>query len=99
MALLLSFLLCVALHAEDENIRLADGVLDSTQTETLGLSFAKDTETITVFSATNGTDHYANGVVMTAFKGKLYCMWQSSPKDEDSDDTWVAYSISEDRQG
>ena len=33
---------------------------------------------------------------MTAFKGKLFCMWQSSPKDEDSDDTWVAYSVSVD---
>ena len=79
-----------------DTIQLADGVLDSMQTETLGLSWAKDTETVTVFSAADDTDHYANGVVMAAFKGKLYCMWQSSPKDEDSDDTWVAYSISED---
>ena len=52
--------------------------------------------TTSVFHATEGSDHYANGVVMTAFKGKLYCMWQSSPKDEDTDDTWVAYSISSD---
>ena len=87
MILLLSFLLCVAVQADNEDIRLAEGVLDSTLTETLGLSYAKGTETITVFSATEDTDHYANGVVMTAFKGKLFCMWQSSPKDEDSDDT------------
>jgi len=53
-------------------------------------------ETVTVFSPTDATDHYANGVVMTAFKGDLYCMWQSSPTDEDSDDTWVAYSRSQD---
>ena len=79
-----------------DTIELAEGVLDSTQTETLGLSWAKGAETVTVFSAADDTDHYANGVVMTAFKGKLYCMWQSSPKDEDSDDTWVAYSISSD---
>ena len=77
-------------------ILLAEGVLDSTHMETLGLSCVKGAETVTVFSAADDTDHYANGVVMTAFKGKLYCMWQSSPKDEDSDDTWVAYSISED---
>lgn len=96
IVLVLSFLLCATLHAENEDIRLADGVLDSTQTETLGLSYAQGTETFPVFSATEGTDHYANGVVMTAFRGKLYCMWQSSLKDEDSDDTWVAYSISED---
>lgn len=82
--------------ANHDIIQLAEGVLDSTQTETLGLSWAKGAETVTVFSAADDTDHYANGVVMTAFKGKLYCMWQSSPKDEDSDDTWVAYSISED---
>lgn len=79
-----------------DTIQLAEGVLDSMQTETLGLSWAKDTETVTVFSAADDTDHYANGVVMAAFKGKLYCMWQSSSKDEDSNDTWVAYSISED---
>ena len=52
--------------------------------------------TVSIFRATEGTDHYANGVVMTAFQGKLYCMWQSSPKDEDTDDTWVAYSTSSD---
>ena len=53
-------------------------------------------KTVKVFTASEGTDHYANGVVITAFKGKLYCMWQSSPKDEDTDDTWVAYSCSSD---
>ena len=53
-------------------------------------------KTVTIFKAAEGTDHYSNGVVMTAFKDKLYCMWQSSPKDEDSDDTWVAYSTSSD---
>ena len=60
------------------------------------LLLATEVKTYTIFRATEGTDHYANGVVMTAFKGKLYCMWQSSPKDEDTDDTWVAYSISSD---
>lgn len=54
----------------------------------------KGIKTYTVFKAGKGTDHYANGAVMTAFKEKLYCMWQSSPQDEDSDDTWVAYSWS-----
>lgn len=86
----------IAINADSHYIRLADGVIDSTQNATLGLRYAESTETVTVFSATDNTDHYANGVVMTAFKGKLYCMWQSSPKDEDSDDTWIAYSISDD---
>lgn len=74
-----------------DTIQLAEGVLDSMQTETLGLSWAKDTETVTVFSAADDTDHYANGVVMAAFKGKLYCMWQSSPKDEDSNEIGRAH--------
>ncbi|MBQ8486816.1 MAG: exo-alpha-sialidase [Prevotella sp.] len=53
-------------------------------------------ETYPVFTANDTTDHYANGVVMAAFKDTLYCMWQSSPKDEDTTDTWVAYSRSSD---
>ena len=75
---------------------LAEGVIDTTCHETLGLQRVEAVKTVNIFTATDHTDHYANGVVMTAFKGKLYCMWQSSPKDEDSDDTWVAYSISAD---
>ena len=57
---------------------------------------AAEVKTYTIFRAAEGTNHYANGVVMTEFKGTLYCMWQSSPKDEDTDDTWVAYSWSSD---
>ena len=57
---------------------------------------AAEVKTYTIFRAAEGTDHYANGVVITEFKGTLYCMWQSSPKDEDTDDTWVAYSRSSD---
>ena len=83
-------------NAEDRLPRLAEGVIDTTQHETVGLSLSDGIRTYTVFRAEEGTDHYANGVVMTAFKGTLYCMWQSSPKDEDSDDTWVAYSRSTD---
>ena len=75
---------------------LKDGLIDTTQYETLGLPEAPHCRTVTIFRAGDTTDHYANGVVMTAFKGALYCMWQSSPKDEDSDDTWVAYSRSTD---
>ena len=82
--------------AADNLPYLADGVIDTTCHETLGLQRNEAVRTVNIFTATDHTDHYANGVVMTAFKGKLYCMWQSSPKDEDSDDTWVAYSISAD---
>ncbi len=53
-------------------------------------------ESFVVYMASDTTDKYVNGAVITAFKGKLYCQWQSSLKDEDSHDTWVAYSMSED---
>lgn len=75
---------------------MADGVIDTTNHESAGLLPTTGVKTVTIFKAEEHTDHYANGVVMTAFKGKLYCLWQSSPKDEDSDDTWVAYSVSAD---
>lgn len=76
---------------------VTDGLFDQTKTESdLGLSKIEGAETVTVFTATDDTDHYCNGVVMTEFKGKLYTQWQSSAKDEDAEDTWVAYSVSDD---
>lgn len=75
---------------------IAEGVIDTTDTNRLGLNKRSDIRTVSVFSPKDEDNHYANGVVMAAFKDRIYCMWQSSPKDEDSDDTWVAYSISSD---
>lgn len=72
-----------------------DGLFNEEEAD-LGLSKIESAETITVFSAAEGTDHYVNGVFMTEFQGKLYCQWQSSAVDEDAEDTWVAYSVSED---
>lgn len=99
-AILTLHLCFLALAATADNSQripfLADGVIDTTNYETAGLMPTSGIKTLTIFKAGEKTDHYANGVVMTAFKDKLYCMWQSSPKDEDSDDTWVAYSISSD---
>lgn len=86
----------VSVMADDAPFQIADGLFDASQKETMGLDRAPGAETVTVFSATDNTDHYANGVVMAAFKGALYCMWQSSQKDEDAQDTWVAYARSED---
>ena len=104
LLLILLNLLCCSIKAEgagqasaDSHLPLlADGVIDTTNYETAGLLPVKGVKTVSIFKAGAQTNHYANGAVMTAFKGKLYCMWQSSPKDEDSDDTWVAYSISQD---
>ena len=96
IALILSVCRAEARHDQDHTPYLADGVIDTTHHEDVGLMPREGIRTINIFKATEGTDHYANGVVMTVFKGVLYCMWQSSPKDEDSDDTWVAYSRSAD---
>jgi hypothetical protein len=75
---------------------VAEGLFDASQPETMGLDFAPGVETVTIWAATDNTNHYANGVVMTAFKGNLYCMWQTSDKDEDAQDTFVAYARSTD---
>ena len=72
------------------------GLIDTANTNTVGVSPAPGTETFNIFKATNSTDHYSNGAGLIGFKGYLYCMWQSSPTNEDSPDTWVAYSRSED---
>lgn len=78
-----------------EPFKIKDGLIDESKTN-IGLDKIPGAETCTIFSAAEGTDHYVNGIVMTEFKGKLYCQWQSSQKDEDAPDTWVAYSVSED---
>jgi hypothetical protein len=83
---------CVA----EDTPRMADGIIDTTDANCLGLPKSEHVKTVHIFSAKAKGDHYANGVVMAAFKNKLYCMWQSSLKDEDSDDTKVVYSISSD---
>lgn len=62
----------------------------------LGLKPAPGARTFTVFAPTAGTDRFSNGVVLIPFKGRLYAQWQSSARDEDSADTWVAYSVSDD---
>ena len=94
----IAFLLLCSIYAtaQIQMPYIPDGVIDTTKHETVGLNPAANVKTVTVFKANEQSDHYANGVVLAAFKGKLYCMWQSSPKDEDSDDTRVVYSISND---
>lgn len=74
---------------------VAPDLFDQTKAD-LGLKPAPKRETVTIFKPAPGTDHFSNGVVLIPFKGKLYAQWQSSPKDEDSQDTWVAYSVSDD---
>ena len=88
---------CLSALAENPPFKIAENLFDHTITTTLGLDRAPGLETITIFSPTDETDHYSNGVVLADFKGDLYCMWQSSKQDEDAEDTWVAYSRSTDQ--
>ena len=76
-------------------LTVSEGLFDESK-EDIGLTKPEGAQTFTVFSAADDTDHYVNGVVMAEFNGKLYCQWQSSAVDEDAEDTWVAYSVSED---
>lgn len=81
---------------ESTPFSVLEGLLDQSKPMDLGLTMAEGTETITVFSPTETSDQYSHGVVMIGFKDHLYCQWQSSATDEDSSDTWVAYSRSAD---
>ena len=94
--LFLFFYLILLIKANEIPFSIIPGLFDSSKKETMGLELVPGIETVTVFSAEDDTNHYNNGVVMTWFKNNLYCMWQTSPRDEDSYDTMVVYSISED---
>ena len=74
---------------------VAPGLFDQSKPD-LGLQPAPGLETVSIFKPGANTDKFNNGVVLLPFKGRLYAQWQSSPKDEDSQDTWVAYSVSDD---
>lgn len=92
--------ICIETKADNKELNEApfsvvDNLFDESKTD-LGLTKVEGAETHTIFSADEGTDHYVNGVFMTEFNGKIYCQWQSSAVDEDAEDTWVAYSVSDD---
>lgn len=79
---------------ETTPFQVKPGLFDHSQPDTLGLSFAANAETITIFRPRDDTDKCSHGVVLLPFKGYLYAQWQSSSQDEDGADTWVAYSRS-----
>ena len=95
LTLLLAILFSTG-QAQETLPYIADGLLDSTHIETLGLRGCPAVTTVTIFSPTDETMHYANGVVMTAFKNTLFCMWQCSQTDEDAPETSVVMSKSTD---
>lgn len=73
-----------------------EDLFDHSNEDTLGLSVAPGTETITIFAPNDDTDKFSHGTQLMPFKGHLYAMWQSTPRHEDSPDSWVAYSRSPD---
>lgn len=85
----------IAAAPADPPYRVAPGLFQAGEAD-LGLKPAPDTQTFTVFAPGEATDRFSNGVVLTPFKGRLYAQWQSSARDEDAPDTWVAYSVSDD---
>ncbi|HVT74705.1 MAG TPA: sialidase family protein [Lacunisphaera sp.] len=75
---------------------VADGLFDFSRPDTLGLAEAPGTKTVTIFRAQPGALQYSNGAVPVAFGERLYVQWQSSARDEDSPDTRILYSRSDD---
>ncbi len=73
-----------------------EGLFDELDENSLGLDKAPGAETFVVFTPSDTTNHFCNGVVIAAFKDVLYCMWQTSATGEDTPDTYVRYSRSYD---
>ena len=71
---------------------VAEGLIDLTDTVSLGLPRLPGCERIVVCESSG----YVNNVLVTAFDGRYYCMWQSSARDEDTPDTRVLLSTSPD---
>lgn len=94
--LLVYLIMGMTAWADNAAFSVVETLFDATVKETMGLHYAPGAETVTIWAAKDDGPHYANGVVMAAFKGDLYCMWQTSAKDEDAEDTWVAYARSTD---
>lgn len=68
-----------------------EGLIELNDSSSLGLAHLT-TERITL----PAPEGYSNNVLLTCFKGRYYCMWQHSGRDEDSPDTQVLFSTSTD---
>lgn len=60
-----------------------------------GLSYPEGIVTQTIYTGADGA-MCNNGVVMAAYNGTLYCMWQTSATKEDTPDTHIHYSTNAD---
>ena len=92
MIALLAILLQACASRENRLPGVAEGLFDLTDTVALGLPQLPGCERIVVHESPG----YVNNVLITAFAGKYFCMWQSSARDEDTPDTRVVYATSPD---
>jgi hypothetical protein len=84
--------LVVRLYSQENDVLFKVNLLfDGTQPKTMGLSFTKGLETVTIFAPGEQDKKYNNGVVLFPFNRMLYAQWQSSVVDEDGADTQVYY--------
>lgn len=73
-------------------VRLVQGVIDTTDTLAYGLPRLEDVRVIEV----HHSHGYVNNGLLTRFHGRYYCMWQQSERDEDTPDTGVWLASSDD---
>ena len=88
----LSVLFQACANRENRFPGVPEGLFDKTDTVALGLPRLLGCNKIVVHKSPG----YVNNVLVTAFDGKYYCMWQSSERDEDTPDTRVVYATSSD---
>ena len=93
LSLLLAGSLVLACSAPREP-RVPEGLFAQADTLTLGLQKLPGAEWISVCRPEG--EAYINNVLLTFFKDRYYCMWQSSPRDEDTPDSRVLCAVSGD---
>jgi len=96
--LLFIFILSECFFAQENTIPFSvkPNLFDYSNPNTLGLEFAPQLKTYTVYSPTDSTNKYNNGAVFIIFKGEMYLQWQTSQVDEDAPDTYLVFSKSRD---
>ena len=90
LCLILPLFACTQLQDRPSALHAPAADLYDASAPDLGLSPLPGAKTITVFRPGPGTDQFSNGAV------PIFVQWQSSARDEDAPDTWVAYSVSDD---
>lgn len=96
--LVLAVILTPVSIADVPPFTVAPGLFDHGRPGDLGLTPAPGAKTFTIHApAADAADKFHNGVVLVGFKGRLHAQWQASQRDEDTLDTWIAHSHSDDR--